>query len=248
MPTCQIISLGQSRLLAQREFRITATTASLCVKPSVFSLQPHNSPVRQGEAPVVLILEKKSVNEAKRLVRGHTAGMVGSGLTLAWLPCPCFSVHSSARSIVKALDKRCQLFSRNFTSIYAPRESVTLATPRPEWGDPMLSSCLFGKGKTGSHTSSVWTFFICLLDTYTFPHLNILVTYSWLCWVHPAVWAEQELLWLRRMGHLLQWPLSLHSMGSRAQAQWLRLMGSVAPGMWDLPGPGIKPMSPCIGR
>ena len=155
MPTCQIISLGQSGLLAQREFRITATAASLCIKPSVFSLRPHNSPVRQGEAPVVLILEKTSVKEAKWLVRGHTAGMVGSGLTLAWLPQPCFRVRSSARSIVKALDKRCQIFSRNFTSVYAPRESVTLITPRPVSGDSMLSFCLFGKGKIGSHTSSI---------------------------------------------------------------------------------------------
>ena len=126
MPTCQIISLGQSGLLAQREFRITATAASLCIKPSVFSLRPHNSPVRQGEAPVVLILEKTSIKEAKWLVRGHTAGMVGSELTLAWLPRPSFRVRSSAWSIVKALDKRCQTFSRNFTSVYAPRESVTL--------------------------------------------------------------------------------------------------------------------------
>ena len=29
-------------------------------------------------------------------------------------------------------------------------------------------------------------------------------------------------------------------------AQWLWFMGLVAPGMWDLPGPGIEPMSPAL--
>ena len=34
--------------------------------------------------------------------------------------------------------------------------------------------------------------------------------------------------------------------GSRVQAQQLWRTGSVAPGMWDLPGPGVEPVSPAL--
>ena len=48
------------------------------------------------------------------------------------------------------------------------------------------------------------------------------------------------------MGFSLQWLLFLQSTGSRERAQWLRCTGLVAPSMLDLPGPGIKPMSPAL--
>ena len=36
--------------------------------------------------------------------------------------------------------------------------------------------------------------------------------------------------------------------GSRERAQWLWCTGLVAPSMSDLPGPGIKPVSPALAR
>ena len=44
---------------------------------------------------------------------------------------------------------------------------------------------------------------------------------------------------LQCAGLSLSWPLLLHSIGSRAQAQLLR-------GMWDPPRPGLEPVSPAL--
>ena len=103
-----------------------------------------------------------------------------------------------------------------------------------------------------------------------FKNLFYLFIYFWLCWVFVAarglslVVVSGGYSSLRCAGFSLQQLLSLWSMGSRhvgfsscstraqqlwltgsrAQAQQLWCSGLVAPGMWDLPGPGIEPMSP----
>ena len=71
--------------------------------------------------------------------------------------------------------------------------------------------------------------------------------------------AVKATLQLQCVGSLLQWLLLLQSMGSRACGlQWLdspalqhRLgssgtLAQLPHGMWDLPRPGIKPMSPAL--
>ena len=107
-------------------------------------------------------------------------------------------------------------------------------------------------------------------DTYrTYRKVNreqvLLFIYFWLCWVFVAVHglslvvAKGGYSLLRCTAFSLRWLLLLRSMGSRctgfsscgmlalerrlsscgAQAQLLR-------SMWDLPGPGLEPMSPAL--
>ena len=90
--------------------------------------------------------------------------------------------------------------------------------------------------------------------------------YFWLHWVFVAVHgfslvaASGGYSSLRRAGFSLRWLLLLRSMGSRcvgfsncgtwALERGLSSCGTRAQllrGMWDLPGPGLKPAS-CIGR
>ena len=76
--------------------------------------------------------------------------------------------------------------------------------------------------------------------------------YFWLCWIFTVAWAFLQ-LW--RMGATLQLQRVGFSPGGfsccRAQALWH--VGSVVaagvqflPSMWDLPAPGIDPMSPTL--
>ena len=95
--------------------------------------------------------------------------------------------------------------------------------------------------------------------------INLFIYLFWLCWVSVAahglslVVASRGCSLLRCAGFSLRWLLPLRSTGSRhtgpsscgsqalerrlsscgARAQMLR-------GMWDLPGPGLKPVSPAL--
>ena len=82
--------------------------------------------------------------------------------------------------------------------------------------------------------------------------LLYLLIYFWLCWVFVSVWglslvaASGGHSSSRCAGLSLSRPLLLRSTGSRhaglvivAQAQLLR-------GMWDLPRPGLEPVSPAL--
>ena len=92
-----------------------------------------------------------------------------------------------------------------------------------------------------------------------------LFIYFWLSWVFVAVHglslvaASWGYSWLRCMGFSLQWLLLLRGMGSRcggfsscgswALERRLSSCGSRAQllhGMWDLPRPGIEPVSPAL--
>ena len=65
--------------------------------------------------------------------------------------------------------------------------------------------------------------------------------------VHRLVTADPSLV--ARHGLSGTWAQDLRLPGSRAQAQQLWCMGLLLHVVWDLPGPGIKPMSlSCIGR
>ena len=95
----------------------------------------------------------------------------------------------------------------------------------------------------------------CLLEDFFFLilHFVYLFIYFWLCWVFVAVHglslvaASGGHSSLRCTGFSWRCLLLLRSTGSRragfsscgAQAQLLR-------SMWDLPGPGIKPVSPAL--
>ena len=50
----------------------------------------------------------------------------------------------------------------------------------------------------------------------------------------------------RRLSSCGIWAQQLWLTGSRAQAQQLQRSGPAAPGMWDPPGPGLKPVSPAL--
>ena len=98
-----------------------------------------------------------------------------------------------------------------------------------------------------------------------FKNLFLLFIYFWLHWVCgtarglPLVAASRGSSSLRCAGFSLRWLLLLQSMGSRhtgfsscgSQAVESRLSscGSRAEllcGMWDLPGPGLEPVSPAL--
>ena len=95
----------------------------------------------------------------------------------------------------------------------------------------------------------------------------------WLCWISVAEWLspscrERELLYLRCSGFSLQWLLLLQSraLGRGAEASVAVAHGlngwgsgalehrvsswgaqaSLLCGMWELPGPGIEPVSPAL--
>ena len=115
--------------------------------------------------------------------------------------------------------------------------------------------------------------FVCLLwkNVYLGPlsilsiYLSIYLFIYWLCWVFVfarglslvAVSGGHSSLWCA--GFLLQWLLLLRntgsrhtdfsSCGSRALERRLSSCGAWAQllrGMWDLPGPGIEPVSPAL--
>ena len=85
-----------------------------------------------------------------------------------------------------------------------------------------------------------------------------LFIYFWLCWVfvaacrlslvaasggYPSLW-WLLLLWSTGSRHA-----GFHSCGSQALECWLRSCGartSLLRGMWDLPGPGLEPVSPAL--
>ena len=84
--------------------------------------------------------------------------------------------------------------------------------------------------------------------------------YFWLCWVFIAV-CELSLVAasggyssLRCTGFSLRWPLLFRSTGPRVQASVVVTRGLSSCGtraqllchMWDLPGPGIEPVSPAL--
>ena len=101
--------------------------------------------------------------------------------------------------------------------------------------------------------------------SYFFKNKFIFIYFFWLCWVFVAagglslVAASRGYSSLRCVGFSLRWLLLLRSTGSRrmgfrscgsralerrlsscgARAQLLR-------GMWDLPGPGLEPVSPAL--
>ena len=84
-------------------------------------------------------------------------------------------------------------------------------------------------------------------------HKTYLFIYFWLRWVFiaacglPLVVASRGYSSLQGTGFLFRWLPLLQSTGSRhavfsscgTQAQMLR-------GMWDLPGPGLEPLSPAL--
>ena len=80
-----------------------------------------------------------------------------------------------------------------------------------------------------------------------------LFIYFWLCWVFVAacglslVVASGGYSLLQCAGFLLRWLLLLRSTGSRCAGfsscgAWAQLLR----GMWDLPGPGLEPVSPAF--
>ena len=91
-----------------------------------------------------------------------------------------------------------------------------------------------------------------------------LFIYFWLCWVSVAMWSFLSLqqvvaaLWVRCSCFSLQWLLLLQNTDSRvrsgfsSRSTWaheLHLLGSTAQAhscAWDLPGSGIKPVSPAL--
>ena len=106
------------------------------------------------------------------------------------------------------------------------------------------------------NNSNVTTLFI-----FIFKNLFI---YFWLCWVFVAVCGLSLVVTsrgyssLQCMGFSLRWLLLLRSTGSRpagfsscglrAPERRLSSCGLVAPqhGMWDLPRPGLEPVSPAL--
>ena len=117
------------------------------------------------------------------------------------------------------------------------------------------------------HKWMIIQFFCFLFLNIDLFYLFICLFVFWLCWIFVAVCGLSlvaasggySLLWCA--GFSLRWLLLLRSTGSRhagfsscgsralehrfsscgARAQLLR-------GMWDLPGTGLEPGSPCIGR
>ena len=97
-----------------------------------------------------------------------------------------------------------------------------------------------------------WCLFVCLICIYLFS--------LWLCWVFVAAYglslavASRATLYLGCSGFSLPWLLSLWSMRSRARRlQWLQHVGSLVEAqlpcsMWDLPRPGIEPLSLALQR
>ena len=91
------------------------------------------------------------------------------------------------------------------------------------------------------------------------------IYYFWLCWVFATARGPSPVVAsgghssLRCAGFSLRWPLPLRSTGSRragfsscgsrALGRRLSSCGSQAQpprGMWDLPGPGLEPVSPAL--
>ena len=108
-------------------------------------------------------------------------------------------------------------------------------------------------------------FFFSLLAFFPLLFFLALFIYFWLSWVFVAVCglflvaASGGYSLLRYTGFSLRWLLLLHIMGSRRasfsscglQALELRLSScgtraQLLCGMWDLPGPGIEPVSPAL--
>ena len=97
-----------------------------------------------------------------------------------------------------------------------------------------------------------------LLEDSSFLFL-ILFTYFWLCWVFIAVWAFLQ-LWQAgatssffvRPFYCGGSPCGTQAVGAQAsvavgsQVPQLWHMGLVLCGMWDLPRPGMEPMSPAL--
>ena len=95
--------------------------------------------------------------------------------------------------------------------------------------------------------------FIAFHGKLFFFHLFILFIYFWLCWVFVAAYGFSlvaasmgySLLWC--VGFSLQWLLLLQSTGSRLAGSVVTVHGlSLLRGMWDIPGPGLEPVSPAL--
>ena len=101
---------------------------------------------------------------------------------------------------------------------------------------------------------------MCLSLHSFFFNLFILFIYFWLCWVFVAahglslVAVSGDYSSLRYTGLSLRWLLLLQSMGfsscgSRALEHRLSSCGALVQllrGMWDLPTPGLEPVSPAL--
>ena len=112
--------------------------------------------------------------------------------------------------------------------------------------------------------SGWWNYFFFFVWFVCFLNLFILFIYVWLCWVFVAACglslvAASGGYSLFRCTGLLRWLLLLQSTGSRhagssscgarALERSLSSCGARAQllgGMWDLPEPGIEPMSPAL--
>ena len=58
-------------------------------------------------------------------------------------------------ALLRLLINAVRYFPETSRQFMLPERVSHLTTPRPVSGDSMLSFCLFGKGKIGSHTSSI---------------------------------------------------------------------------------------------